>query len=150
MKKMMRASKWMLMVIFMAMSATVVKAQDCGRTVDLLCKSFTLMTKEVDKCTSLEDVMNLNYDKALDSLGGDDIPDSCMQYVLTKDDKIRVKSSVNKFFDAMIDKLNSLAMGLVSREALEQEMLPTRKAFDKAVDNAVTFQDLTDNLSNLN
>lgn len=136
------------LLLFFVMSASVLRAQECSKTVDVLCDAFNKMAFQVSQCQTLEGLNQIDFNTVVENSGAEDIPDSCMQYRLTKEDKMRLKASVNKFVDATVDKVYDLAGGIISKEQLNQEMEPTRKQFVKAIDDSVTFEDLTNAFAN--
>ena len=133
----------MLAVILMSFAVTA-NAADCSKIVDLTCQAFSNMNKQVDACTSLEELSALDFGSAMNGLNDEDIPDSCLQYHLTKADKTKLKNSIRGFAINNVNKMYDLSGGILSKYYIQSVMEGEfRKVYD-AIDKADTFQDFID------
>ena len=137
-----------LVMLFMLSSANA-GAYNCGSAVDKLCKVFDNMKGQVHKINSLEELDTLDFDQAMNKFGLDEVPDDCKEYVLTKEDKKKVITSLTGFMDAMSDKIYKLAGGMVSRDMINSEFAPMKSNLRKAVNSATTLGDMLDNINSV-
>lgn len=122
-------------------------AQDCERGVIEMCKAFNNMAVEIDKCNSLENIDNLNFDNAINATDLNQIPDECENYNLTKKDKNLLKDSVNNFINSMVNKLSSLT-GL-DKEDCKNQFSSMKTQIYNCIDSSVTLGELMEKMANI-
>lgn len=133
-----------LMLVMVASNSA--QAQ-CSSSIDKICKAFNGMSSQVNRVTSLEDFDYLDFDSAINNSGVYSIPDSCVNYRLTANDKAKLKKSFDGFCDTMVNKLYSLAGGLLSRQDIAVQINPMKKAYTTVLNNSTTLGDFIDGLS---
>lgn len=127
--------------IFFALSAN---AADCSKVVDVMCQAFSNMNKDVNTCKSLDELSNLDFENCMNGINPEDVPDSCLQYRMTRSDKTKLKNSIKGFTDNLVNKMYELSGGIISKDFLKNEVDKEMSKFYKAVDDAETFQDFVD------
>lgn len=148
MKKIFKTS-WALIAMMLVFSVSCAGSKG-QQAVDMIADAFNDMAKEVEKCTSINDLENLDFSGIGMKTGADDIDDSCKDYELTSADKSKLKKSFHNFYDAVVDKMVDFMGGLISRDDLEKQMDAMLTVYNNAVDNSDTLGDYVKALDNLN
>lgn len=125
-------------------------AQDCSQVSNKICEGFNKMSIEVKKCTSLDSFDSINFAGAMDSVDLSEIPDSCIDHLLTASDKSKIKKSMNGFLDTTVNKMVELFNGMASYSFVNSQFQPIREAMMEAVDKSDTLRELAENLESLN
>ena len=133
-------------LMLMFVSANSAKAADCSQAVDKMCKTFNLMTAQINSIQSFEDLGNLDLVGAVEITGLEDIIEECKEYVLTTNDKARLVESFNGYIDSVANKMYALHQGQISHEMIGEQLNPMKDGFKEAVSGATTMGNLVDRL----
>lgn len=148
MKKILKSSSAFITLLVMLFAASVsAHAVNCASSVDKICKVFSLMADRTSQIQTIEELDNINFDKAILDSGIDQISDECVNYQLTQFDKEKIMLAFDKFVDATIDKTYSLCDGILTRDYLKGELDPLRETMRKAVYKSTTLNDLIENIN---
>ena len=128
------------MVAILVMVGTTAKAQDCSKSIDSICETFNNISNAIGYVSSLEQFETLDFSAAI--MSGCEVPEECLSYTLTKDDKKRIQKSLDGFVDAMINKTYELTGGMMQKSQIDQMMGYPKKTFKQMIDQATTLQDL--------
>lgn len=107
--------------------------------VDIFCQAFRNMTAQVNRCTDINQIENLDFDKAIATAGVENITDDCTSYVLTSTDRRKLSDSFNGFVDAMVNKMYNLVGGAVDKSFISSQFEPMKASYKKSLDNSKTF-----------
>ena len=147
MKKIFKVARVMLAVILISFAVTA-NAADCSKIVDLTCQAFSNMNKQVDACNSLEELSALDFGSAMNGLDDvNDLPDSCIQYHLTKADKTKLKNSIRDLANNVVNKIYDLSGGILSKDYIQSMMDGEFSKIYDAIDKADTYDDFVGALS---
>lgn len=146
MKKTLTIGKVMVafMVMFFALSAN---ATDCSKAIDVVCQAINNMNKDVNACKSLEELSSLDFENCMNGVDADDLPDYCLKYRLTGDDKTKLRNSMKGFRENIVNKMYELSGGVISKDEIGSLMDVEINSFYKAIDNANTIEDFIDAIS---
>lgn len=133
-----------LMLVGMKLSAA-----DCGDISKIFCGALDKCTDQVNKATTIDQVMAIDFGSAISNEQTAGIPDECATANITQTDKNKLKASINKLIDSFADKLYVLADGQLSKSVINDQFAPLRNAFLNAVDKSKTWNDLAFNFNNI-
>lgn len=123
-------------------------AQDCNELITKVCNTFEDMARGVNKCTSLQQFENLDFDNITNNSGLDDIPDQCMTTILSTADKRKIKLSIGNFVTAVSNKTYQLTGGQLDRESVNSIFEPMKQKLYKMVDTSDTMLELSKQFEN--
>lgn len=132
-----------------AQRVNVSQKYDCGQCVDKICSVLNRLSAQVNKCKTMDQFSAIDFDNLTGGLGIEQIPEECGSYRLTKADKDKINSAWDGVIDSMENKFVEFTGGMLTRQQIKSETDSIRKSFKSAVNRSTTFQDLTDNLSNM-
>lgn len=142
-------TKLTITFIFMTFTFSVNAVTDCDKVVDMMCQVFKNMITEVNNCNSIDEFSNIDFNKSLDGINFNSIPDSCTEYKLTKSDKIKLNGSIDDLTNSMVNKMYQLTGGMVTKEYIRTILNEQMNSMKVAVDKSVTLGDLADRFSSL-
>lgn len=125
------------------------RADQCDKLTTEMCKVFDRMSAEVKSVKDLNGFMNIDFDKAINGIHFDGIPEDCLERTLTASEKQRIKSAIDGFFDSCENKTYELTGGAVSKSEVSESFAPIRKQVAEAVAKSKTFSDFAENFQNI-
>ncbi|MCH5214496.1 MAG: hypothetical protein J1E97_04825 [Muribaculaceae bacterium] len=125
------------------------RADECDKLTTEMCKVFDRMSTEVKSVKDLNGFMNIDFDKAIEGINADNIPEYCLERTLTASEKLRIKSAIDGFFDTFENKTYELTGGAVSRRDVSESFAPIRKQVAETLAKSKTFNDFAVNFQNL-
>lgn len=147
MKKSRIVASIVILVVTMFAGNFTAQGATCSEGVDMFCTIFGKMSAMVNKITTVEQLDNINFDSAVENVGLENVPDECMNYVLTKADKTKLNNAYNSFIDSMVNKMYKLLNGMLSKSDIEKEFTSMRTVFKSTLDKSRTFEQFLDNVS---
>ena len=121
-------------------------AADCSKAIDVLCDGLSNVTRQVEKCSSVDQLERLDFDSAVNFNELSDLPEECLYAVLTPTDKSRLKSGFGKFFDTLSAKTYELCGGIIPKADIDAQFNPMKTQFNNVIDKAKDFKELEEML----
>lgn len=135
----------MFIAVMMVSCSSGSKAENSA--VQKVCDAFDQMAKEVNKCKSISDLSNVDFDSAIAKSGIEDIDESEADYTLTSKDKEALEESINNFIDAVVNKTADLAG--VKTSLISDQFDAIKRGFSNAVNRSTTLGDFVNNIEHL-
>lgn len=149
MKKIFTVTKLLFVVSFMFVGFNV-KAANCSVVADKLCQVFNEITAQVNKCRTIDDMDNINVDQILNNVNIDDLDEACIDAKIEAADKARINKSIDNWVNAMANKLADFSGGMFSASGAKEMLKPMSDSLKGAIDRSKTYNDLLNNLNNMN
>ena len=150
MKKLSRSAVALVALLMMAFGGSFsANADECSQSVSKICGVFDNLASQFNNLKSLDDITKINFDQPLKDFDVSGIKDECADYVLTTYDKSELTKSYMNFYNTFGERLYTLSNGLLSREMIDQQIVPIKEAFTVSIEKCTTLGEFITSFSNL-
>lgn len=142
------AGAFLVLAMMVLATSFSVKADNCDGVVDEVAKAFGGIVNSINKSTSMQELMDLDYG-AIATANMGDVSDECMHYVLTGADKVKLEKSFDGVLDALAGRMADFTNGQFSKEFMRQQLEPLSNEAKDASKKSKTIGEWFTNMTSM-